>query len=553
MASSVGKRRADLAIAAALLLFGAALVPILRMLLGLTHPAGGDTDLWGLYALNTPLGTPSAVPPAFPALVYGIHAVAGLLPVPAAGLAAALGAALVPPVAYLLARALGARRPLAASAAVLAMTMPHASAVTLQAQPDTWVMLLLLGGALAVLAVDRWPGILGSSLLVVVAGTAPLWRSHGLVLAAVLLCLAVLLRGRLPWRAARVVGIAAVLLLAPAVLGQRVALPWEQPWFARVSNAGTELTTGGVPSHAVRLQASEEEKERLAGYYHDGARFRLVLYHAGRALGRAPVAWAFVAAGLALYLVRGRGARRLAAVAGLAPVLPALVVWSDPRHVAVALPVSLAACAAGLHGLSPRRRWAGLALAAALWSGSHWAWPGVAGEIRTQAAGNAALEEIGTDLCALASPGDLAAGDLKAFLYCPLPLAPLGDPAADWRIWWVTRAPPIAEGWVRVPTRSPRLYVHRYHAEIAGSERPCQDSVPPVGSPYIALQPISVTLDPPCAPEGTWLAGLPPAPEELQPGQQGTMTVPDPAGIDSLEERERRERARPGGRRRSVP
>ena len=196
---------------AILLLFGAALPVALRAGLGLSHPAGSDPDLWGLYALNVPLGTPCAVPPAFPTLVYLIHAATGLMPVPAAALAASIATALVGPLVYLLARTLGAGPPPAAAAAVLTLTTPHAATLTVQAQPDTWVMVLLLVAALALLAVHRRPGAAGSMFLVVVAGAAPLWREHGLVAALVLLCIAPIVRGTAAWRVARVAGVIAML------------------------------------------------------------------------------------------------------------------------------------------------------------------------------------------------------------------------------------------------------------------------------------------------------------------------------------------------------
>ena len=46
------------------------------------------------------------------------------------------------------------------------------------------------------------------------------------------------------------------------------------------------------------------------------------------------------------------------------------------------------------------------------------------------------------ELCPLTAPGDLAGGDSKWFLFCPMPQhEPQGDGhAGDWRVWWV-RAP----------------------------------------------------------------------------------------------------------------
>ncbi len=545
-----GPSRVDAGIGAALLGVGAAFVPVLSGVLGLAEPAGGDADLWGLYALNTPLGAPSAVPPAFPALVYLLHAATGLMPVPAAGLAAWIGAALVPPATYLLARGLGAGRALAIAAASLALLTPHTAALTTQAQPDTWVMLLLLCGALAVLAVRRWPGALGSSLLAVIAGTAPLWRSHGLVLAAVLLGLAPVLHGRLAWRGARVVAILGVLVLAPALFGQGAGTPWDQPWFTRVANAGAELRTSDVPVHA-RLEVPAEERDRIASYYHDGARFGLIRYHATRAIGGAPEAWALVVAALALTAVGGVGLRRLAPLAPLVAVLPALVVWSDPRHVAVALPVAFAAMAAGPVGRRRHARWAGLALAGILAVVAQRTWPAVADELRTQSAGNGYLADVGAEICERARPGDLAAGDLKAFLYCPMPFAPPGDPATDWRIWWVTRAPRTEAGWGRIHTDSPRFHVHRLHPEITGDDRPCHDSFAPASTPYITPHPQLVALAPPCEPDAAWVAGLPEAPAEIRSGpSEGEGNGPS-AGPRAGEDRARRERARPGSRPRS--
>lgn len=546
-----GTRTRDGAVVAALLIFGALLPLVLRAFLGMSHPAGSDPALWGLYALNVPFGTPCAVPPAFPALVYLVHATTGQLPIPAAALVAGIAAALVGPMAYLLARGLGARPPLAAAAAVLALTTPHASTLTVQAQPDTWVMVLLLAAALAVLAAHRWPGAVGSTALAVVAGTAPLWREHGLVVTVVALPLALVVRGTVPWRAARVAAIVILLALSPTLLGQRIGLPWSQPWFARVSMVSEELEAAELPEHAKMLRGAE--RERVAVYYREGARVRLALYHTLRAIRLAPAEWAFAGTALMLALAAWRRRRvwTLAPLVGLVPVLPALVIWSGPRHVAVALPVALAVGAAGVGSLPPRaRRMVGLA-ALIVWAASHLAWPEVGTEIRAQAAGIRDLEDIGDDVCQLAEPGDLATGELGAFLYCPLPLASLGDPSTDWRIWWVTRGPEYREGWVRIPTRSPRFTVRRYHAEISGPRRPCVDSHPPADAPYISLQPRPVALEPPCAPNPAWLAGLPAPPESVELGLTPESVEPGltPGEAEDVrEERERRARARPRSR-----
>ncbi|MDP7114778.1 MAG: hypothetical protein QGH45_22585 [Myxococcota bacterium] len=538
--------RRDAWMGAILLLFGAALPLALRAALGLSHPAGSDPDLWGLYALNVPLGTPCAVPPAFPSAVYLIHLCTGLMPVPAAALAAWGAATLVGPLAYVLARWLGARPMLAAAGAALALTTPHASTLTVQAQPDTAVMALLLAAALAVLAVHRWPGAAGSLALAAVAGTAPLWREHGLVVTAVALCAAIVIRGTPLWRSARVALIVLLLLVSPSLLGQGFAPPWSQPWFARVSLVGEELEAAELPEHARMLRGAE--RERVAGYYRDGARVRLALYHGQRALRLAPVEWTFALAAGLLALLAGRR-RRVLAIAplvGLVPVLPALLIWSGPRHVAVALPVALTVCAAGISAFPVRARWAAGLAVLVVWAASHLAWPGVSTEIRSQAEGMRDLEDVGTDLCRLAEPGDLASGDLRAFLYCPLPLATLGDPTTDWRIWRVTREPEEREGWVHIPTRCPRFVIHRYHAEFAGAERPCNESFPPPDTPFIALQPRPVPLAPPCAPPASWLAELPPAPATLEIDPKPVEEIPRPARSEGeLDERERRARARP--------
>jgi len=533
----------DGAAALALLAFGALLPWALRAALGMSHPAGSDPDLWGLYALNVPLGTPCAVPPAFPTLVYLIHAVTGLLPVPAAALAAWIGASLVAPLAFALARALGAGRIPALAVGALALTTPHAATLTVQAQPDTWVMVLLLTAALAAVAAHRRPGAPGSLALVVVAGCAPLWREHGLVVALVLLALAPLLRGAPRWRGLRLVGVVGLLFVAPGLVGQSPGAPWSQPWFQRVSMVDEEVAAGELPEHAQMLRG--DERERVAGYYRDGARARLTVYHAGRALRQAPVEWILALLATAL-LAPGVWRRRpgaLAPLAGLVPVLPALLIWSGPRHVAVALPVALAVVAASVSRLGPRTRWALALPVLGLWGIAQLAWPGVAPDVRAQAATLRDLEEVGTDLCQLATPGDLAGDDLRAFLYCPLPMAPLGDPTSDWRIWWVSRDPEPREGWVTVPTRNPRFVVQRYRGEITGSARPCADSHPPPGTPHIALQPRPVQLQPPCEPDPGWLAGLPPAPDSVSYG-----LVPDEQRDREREDRERRDRARPRSR-----
>lgn len=547
----------DAAVGLALLLFGALLPWILRAALGMSHPAGSDPDLWGLYALNIPLRTPCAVPPAFPTLVYLIHAATGLLPVPAAALAAGIGSALVGPLAYLLARALGARPALAAAGAALALCTPHASTLTVQAQPDTWVMVMLLTASLAVLAAHRWPGAAGSAVLVVVAGTAPLWREHGLVTAAVLLALAPVIRGTLPWRAIRLAGAVALLLLAPGMVGQSLDFPWSQPWFDRVSMVGEELEAHALPEHAQMLRG--EERERVTGYYREGARIPLALYHGGRALRGAPVEWAFTGGALLLATLALRRRRLLALVPlpGLLPVMPALVIWSGPRHVAVALPVALAVGAAAVAALPARRRWIAVAVAVLVWSSAQLAWPGVATEIRAQAANIRDLADVGADLCQLVSPGDLAGDDQSPFLYCPLPRARVGDPATDWRIWRISRDPKILPGWVRVQTRSPRFVILRYHAEITGSDRPCADSHPPADTPYAALQPRPVQLQPPCEPDAAWLESLPappesvsydPIPEHETPGEREEAVRVQEEADREREERERRDRARPRSR-----
>ncbi len=499
-------------------------------LLGLAGPAGLDADLWVLSAWNAEVGAPTVVTPAFPAL---LAAVSDGPSVTSAARLSALLAVLLPPATFLLARQLGARRGPAMLGALLLLLVPQVGGLAVTIQPDGLLALGLLASVGAALWVLRRPSTAAFLALALLAAGLPLVREHGLVVAPLLIAVAGLAPGTPADRAVRVLALAAAVIVGPMALGLPAGLPWEQAWFDRVGGASVlELAHTDRPPP----ELTEALRARLA---RGGPGAFVAL--AANDISRAIVPWLWVLLGFIVIALPAPGTgwlRRFTPLIGLLPTLPTLLVWSQPRHVAVAVPVAIATIAAGFSGegkdLTHRvlRGLAGLALVASLVG-----WVEARALLDAQAQDIVDVQRFGDALCEKARPGDLAAGEPRAVLGCPLPRNEVGDTpgAGDWRTWLITEEQP-PPGWVSVPVGNHRWRVYRLPDPPGG--RPCQDSAPHPSTPYLAQDPKPVQMIPHCGvdsqggPKGPPPAGGAPVPGGPPPpgGDPGPGGAPAPAG-----------------------
>lgn len=494
---------------ALLLLAGAGLASGAPVLLGLVDHAGSDPDLWTLSALNLRVRADPVVPPLYPALVALTGRPEPHLVDHAARLSA-LAAALLPLATFALARRLGAATPAAVAAGLLVLAQPVLLGMAAQVQPDALFALLLCAGLLAVQGWWVRGGALGLAVCLGLVALWPLAREQGLVAGALLGLLLVLGpggEGRLGLgtfdaaglgdRALRGLAALTALVLGPGLVGLSPGLPWDQPWFERLAMAAEVFEEGGLADRP------QDASEALTRAYEQGDSAAILVHHLVHAVSGAPLHWALVLLGLGLAL----RLRAWPALVGIGAGLPALVVFSEPRHVAVVLPVVLAvlACARS------RRL---LALAGVLALGGAVASGEVRERLRYQAVDIASLRVFGAALCEKAGPEDLGSGEPRAFTFCPLPLHSPGEEqrfGADWRTWFVSEegGPP---GWGKEGLASDRFAVYRLQPELG--ERPCSSAALPPGLPYMASPPGRVRLVPPC--------------EEGEAGEPGEIVPFDP-------------------------
>jgi hypothetical protein len=470
----------DLALPLGLALLAGLVGELIRARVHPGLPIGNDIDLWGLAAVQLHRGFSGMVQPGYPAVAALLMHLPGVDHLRATSTLSAVGMALLPLVCWLLARRLGAGRWAATWAGLLVLATPRLVLTGLIVSPDALAALGLLGVALAAARLDGSHRERHVALLVFATAALFAVREHGLPCAGVVAVLLVALPGPLDVRLLRVGGLAAGMLLLPAVLGNDFELG-EPPWWSRFEMVFRDFLAR-EPSWVTKGGPDAPTNSCLG----------LALF----ALRGAPWAWLWVGLGLGgAWLAR---VRRVAWVA-LVPVLPALVVFSQPRHVLVAVPVAAALIAAGAARLAPGLR-AGFFAFATLAAGI-----GLAREVplaRTHLADMVAqatdLRTLGEDLCAANGGDGMSAGDSRAFTFCPQPWYNLTAPAttAAWKVLVVDDRRP-GEGWERVAL--PRARRSVFQLESPTGERPCATSHVPAGLSVLSQGSGNPELEPPCA------------------------------------------------------
>ena len=467
-------RRTSLGLA----LLGLGVHVALRIVAGLWGAMGTDAALWGLTAMDLRVGAPPLVPPGYPALV-AVGTLLGALPVTAGWCISLTCAALLPAAGFLAARAAGADRRAATVGAIAILALPDAGLWAQQVQPDALAALGLVGLAGALTAAAR-----GSArwawVAAVVAGLLPLVREHGTPAAALAILVLLWLRAWGPVGAA-----VAAWWLGPVVVGVLPgAHPGDVPWAARSAGAIAALTTTDPSDVPYVRELHHEARTRYLALVMDGDTVGRIRWHLFRSLGQAWDGWLLVlAAGIGAATARRR--ETLPVIALLLAALPALLIWSQRRHVLLLAPVAIV----GLVVLARGRR-ATLGLAAlALCGAARWPGTWIDGVRGLQSERFRAHHHARTAdwLAANTPPGSFLGGVHQEIgLYHPMPRHDPDGSAADWRTWFVGDGPPAGlPGWSRVHDAEGALDV--WQLEPERDPRPCADTRPEPDTPHLAV------------------------------------------------------------------
>lgn len=466
---------------------------VFRSLLSLQGLAlGSDPVLWTLTMENLRVGAEPMTPPLYPMLASILRAVTGQ-PAYRAGLSiTAICSAVLPAAVYLVARHLGALRSWAGVAAGIALVSPGIVHLAYQVQPDSLIALLLV---LTVPVAGRWleaPSPRSLALLALWAAMVPLAREHGYVLAVTLAGAAAWPVARPLTRALRVGAVLLAVLLGPALTLQPPNLPHLTPWMDRIRMA----VVGQEPAPKGSLVGRWQHRHEKAHATND--RIGIAMLHAERSLTVATAPWAFVLLAAGTVFLRPPG-RRLASLLPLTTITPALVVYTEPRHVMVALPVALAA-SAGTLSVARRSQLALVAAGSSFTTIGLFDWPST---LSTFEAGAARVEAaLAETVCPNIAKGDLVSGNAwEIWAYCPHPytsVLPDMQSDADWRTWFVGDGTSPGLGWRVVAQPDPKTYIWRLHPQVVGPDRPCSGSVPVSDAPYLSLHPTAVQMVPPC-------------------------------------------------------
>lgn len=487
-----------------------------RASLGSTNLAlGSDPALWGLTAENLRTGVESTLPPLYPWLVAWNKVRQGIDLVPAALGVSGFAQGLILPTGYAVARWVGVDRGLAALMALGLMTVPELVFFGLQLQPDALAVLMLLVSV----PVSAWflasPTLARAAWLSTYGAFCFLIREHGLVLSFFfgLLCLGA--AGSLKTRFLRGAMVFVAVSLAPMAGRSAPAPPWAGPWMGRITMATRGSENIPIPQNASQDKVDAAMAHRAA---HDNDdKLAIARIHAENAFILAPAPWAWV--GLALLLLPAVPKRwRLPLLLPMATTLPTLPILSQPRHVIVAVPVALMTVALALS--DPEALWrrgrygrflaSGVALAGVglLYWGVVRIWEGSAFYYQRGVEKALKDREFGRRICEMASEGDVYAGDTRDFMvYCPMPhhtVVPWSFQTADWRAWLFETRQPSNTSWQAVgqpythPNSGELIYAFRYQPWVQGEQRPCQDSRPVRGTPYLSFPALPAEFDPPC-------------------------------------------------------
>jgi hypothetical protein len=455
---------------------------LLRLGAGLWGALGTDAPLWGLTARDLLVGAPPLVPPGYPALVAALIAL-GLPLVPAAVSVSMVAAAGVPPAVFWLARRGGASPAAAGLGAVLALLSPDVAAWAQQVQPDSLAALLtvLLAGALFQARTSARAALIAAG----VAGLLPLVREHGLPLAVV--------AGALLLHARRfgALGLLTVLLCVGPLAFGGGPWPWAQPWSDRSSGALAVFQATGPESLPFLRELHRGDRAAYLALVEGGDRVGQLAWHARRALSLSGDGLLIILVAVAVAAPRGR---LLGAWLPLLAAAPALVIWSQRRHVLLLLPLALAVAAAGAGASGWRRRLVVLLVLAGA-SPALMRWPEAIGGWRAERARAEHFAEVAGWIAGAAAPGSALLGGVyqDIGLYARLPRHDPDGSEADWLCWFVGEGPPLTvdrSGWEAVYRGSGPLAVWRkvWRAGPDLAPRPCQDGRPIGTTPHLAVQ-----------------------------------------------------------------
>jgi hypothetical protein len=444
-------------------------------------PVGMDIDLWSFGALNLHAGNPARVPPAYPGLAAVLMGLTGCDHLRATTAVSAGAMAAVPPLAWLLARRLGATPLTSWLAAGIPLLTPSLVFWGHQVTPDPLTAAGFLVLALAAARATAQPSVGNLALLYAATAWLYLTREHGLVAAVLVANLVAVLPGSGRARVLRVAGLLLVLWLVPLLAFHTPSLPTDLPWWRRV-NLVIDDRFASEPSWT-RNRGAEDLADNP---------FSLASF----AIRNAPFAWLWIAlAGLGALRLGARGHAVL--LVAVAPVLPALLIFSQPRHVLVAVPVATAVMAAAVARFEKPRRWLVLALAVTSTLGAWHDWSNASRRQRALTLEAIPLAELGRAICDIAPPEATWTGELRSFTFCPLPHNP--DHTVLSNVHWHSLfASPTEPGapWELLDLGLADTYI--YMVRFTGDERPCAGSLPAPGSPWQAMDMSPPELIPPC-------------------------------------------------------
>ena len=393
----------------ALALFGLGLgLPLgLRAALGLWGAMGTDAALWGGSALDLAAGNPVLVPPLYPALIATLRAL-GLETVPAGWAVSTLAAACVPLLVAMLGRHWGLSPLLSALGALLVMLHPELLTLAQQVQPDALLWAALLGLALLLDGNAPRPAWGAAAL----AGLLPLLREHGLPLG---LLTALVLGLRRRWGP---LGLLALLaLLGPLPFGGGLGA---SPWSERAGGALAALRATRPDELPFLHELHRGDRLAYLALVQAGDRMGQVAWHARRSLSLAGEIWAALGLALLVAPATGRGftagGPRMALLLG-ASALPALLIWSQRRHVSLLMPLVVVALLTAV-GAGGWRRGLGLCgLGVGLLGIGRWTdLVVILQQERPRALGYA---EVGAWICAQPEPALIGGVHQDVALYCP--------------------------------------------------------------------------------------------------------------------------------------
>ena len=461
---------------------GALLPLIVRAGLGLFGALGTDAPLWGLTARDLLAGAPPLVPPMYPATFAALLPL-GVSPATGGTLISAVSCGILVVLSTWLARTLDTPHRLAVPVGLASLVLPDVVGWGLQVQPDAMAAAWGVGLALALARLHSSGSKDAAWAVVVVGGLAPLLREHGLVWAAV--AMVGLGVGPVPFRRLAWM-VPVVMWVGPLLVGVMPGThPLDVPWSDRAGGALAAFTTDDPGSLSFLHELHRTDRAAYAEFVTANDRLGQLAWHLSRTARLAPDGWVLVGVALgATWLHRSKAAWRVAALP-LVAALPALLIWSQRRHVLLVAPLAIVLVAASVRS---RRVLLGLG---AVVLGVHGAinWPGSIAAWKSETPRARHYAEVGAWLHEHARPGDLLGGvHQDVGLYAP-PLPrhdPDGSPA-DWRTFLVTDRPPPPRDtgtWSRV-FRGPQLSI--WQLDPTRTPRPCADAPLPAGSAHLAV------------------------------------------------------------------